>query len=78
MRKKKDKKKLFGTYFQVMEDSRKEAYKFPSPKAENEYRDICISIWGAVPHEIFWAMGSILYKDELQKRKFPSPYASVH
>lgn len=66
MKKKKENKKLFGRYYQVIADEKKIEYNFPSKKAENQYIDICKKVWGGIPMEVLWAQGSQLYKDELK------------
>ena len=35
---------------------------------EAEYRDIAETIWGAVPYDVAWAIGTSIYQDEKRKR----------
>lgn len=49
-------------------DSGKEIpYKFPTQNGLNIYIETCRNIWGAVPCDVFWAVNTKIFKNEMAK-----------
>lgn len=46
---------------------KEEPFRFQNKKAEAEYIDICEILWGCVPCDVNWAIGTNLYKKEKGK-----------
>jgi hypothetical protein len=48
--------------FYITVDGKEKPAKFSSEEYER-YKNICLTIWGGMPHDVTWAQGTQIYKD---------------
>lgn len=51
------------------ENGKVSPFTFKDNNLKNQYIEICEKLWGCVPFDVNWAMGTNLYKQELQLQK---------
>ena len=59
--------------FFTLDKGKKTPYIFKSKKDEEEYREISLEIWGAIPHQPIWATETNIYKQAKAKRQENDP-----
>lgn len=55
-----------NNFYIIDESGKQKKHKFNKDEF-NEYRDICLTIWGALPHDLTWALNTNLYKEHKKK-----------
>lgn len=44
-------------------------FKFPTKEDLEEYKTICLKLWGGIPLDVDWATGTTSYKEEKNNLK---------